>query len=187
MGGSTSNTKDSAGRRLGIKRWGAAEVRKGEIIAKQRGYKWHAGTNVYGSKDHSIHSTVEGTVAWSRDRYAYKKRNRIHVVPRETPNRQFPTPPAFVYHPEMYPELAEMNPAPFNFVIPKAQKKRVRSPLKLSCSVVSAPSLEATGYANLSALITPEAFSQHKGFAHDLLDLAEQERLQDELHVRVNK
>ena len=34
MGGSTSNTKDSAGRRLGIKRWGAAEVRKGEIIGE---------------------------------------------------------------------------------------------------------------------------------------------------------
>ena len=73
----------------------------------------------------------------------------------------------------MYPELAEMNPAPFNFVIPKAQKKRNRTPQKLSCSVVAAPSLDSTGYSDISALITPESFSQHKGFAYDLIDLAE--------------
>ena len=38
MAGSTNNKSDSAGRRLGIKKWGNAEVRKGNIIAKQRGY-----------------------------------------------------------------------------------------------------------------------------------------------------
>lgn len=90
MAGSTNNKSDSAGRRLGIKRWGNAEVRKGEIIAKQRGFKWHPGQNVKASKDHTIHAAVEGKVAWSRDRYAYKKRQRINVIPQETPNRQFP-------------------------------------------------------------------------------------------------
>ena len=74
MGGSTQNKRDSAGRRLGIKRWGAAEVRAGEIIAKQRGFKWHPGQNVHTGNDHTIHASVEGVVAWSRDTYAYKKR-----------------------------------------------------------------------------------------------------------------
>ena len=87
MAGSTNNTKDSAGRRLGIKRWGNSEVQKGDIIAKQRGFKWHPGNYVRSSKDHSIHSEVEGVVVWSRDRYSYKKRPRIHVIPQENPNR----------------------------------------------------------------------------------------------------
>ena len=87
MGGSTNNTKDSAGRRLGIKRWGAAEVRKGDILARQRGYKWHPGDNTKGTKDHTIHATTEGVMAWSKDKYSFKKRNRIHIIPRETPNR----------------------------------------------------------------------------------------------------
>lgn len=81
MAGSTQNTKDSAGRRLGIKRWGASEVRKGDIIAKQRGYKWHPGNNVHTGKDHTIHASVEGVVQWSRDQYSHHKRNRIHVIP----------------------------------------------------------------------------------------------------------
>merc|ERR1712086_198620 len=107
MGGNTTNKKDSAGRRLGIKKWGNSEVRKGDIIAKQRGLRWHPGNLVHVSKDHSIHASVEGQVAWSRDRYSHRKRHRIHVIPNETPNRNFPKPPPFVYHPEMYPELAE--------------------------------------------------------------------------------
>ena len=81
MAGSTSNKRDSAGRRLGIKRWGQAEVRKGEIIAKQRGHKWHPGNNIYSAKDHSLHAKVEGITVWSKDRYAYKKRSRVHVIP----------------------------------------------------------------------------------------------------------
>jgi len=120
MAGSTSNKKDSAGRRLGIKRWGASEVRKGDIIAKQRGFQWHPGNNVSVGKDHTIHASVEGVVTWSKDRYAFKKRPRIHVIPQETPNRQFPSPSPFMYHPELYPELAEHNPEPTNFVVPKS-------------------------------------------------------------------
>mgnify|MGYP000959226605 CR=1 FL=1 len=73
----------------------------------------------------------------------------------------------------MYPELAEMNPAPFSFVIPKAQKKRQRNPQKLSCSIVENPGLDSTGFVDISGLISPESFAQHKGFAKDLLDLEE--------------
>jgi len=172
MAGSTNNKKDSAGRRLGIKRWGKAEVRKGDIIAKQRGYKWHPGNNVHSGNDHTIHASVEGVVVWSKDRYAYKKRSRIHVIPQETPNRQFPSPAPFAYHPELYPELAEMNPTPYEFLIPRSSKKRTRSPRSLGCSVVANPSLEETGYLDVSKLIDSERFAQHRGFAYEKQDPA---------------
>ena len=171
MAGSTNNKRDSAGRRLGIKKWGNSEVRPGDIIAKQRGYKWHPGNHVHGGKDHTIHASVEGVIAWSRDRYSHRKRNRINVIPRETPNRQFPAPPAFVYHPEMYPELAEMNPQPVSFDIPKQQPKKQRNPRKLSCSHVAVPSQEATGYLNVSKLINPDTYAQNRDFASNRLDL----------------
>jgi ribosomal protein L27 len=119
MAGSTNNKRDSAGRRLGIKRWGAAEVRRGEMIARQRGHKWHPGQNVLSSKDHTIHATMEGKVAWSYDKYAYKKRPRINVIPQETPNRNLPSPAPFVFHPELFPDLAGYNPEPADFVIPR--------------------------------------------------------------------
>ena len=60
MGGSTNNKADSAGRRLGIKKWGhSAEIYKDNILLKQRGYKWHPGLHVYTTNDHTIHSKVE--------------------------------------------------------------------------------------------------------------------------------
>ena len=168
--GSTANKSDSAGRRLGIKRWGNSEVRPGDIIAKQRGYKWHPGNHVHAGKDHTIHSSVEGVIAWSRDRYSHRKRHRINVIPRETPNRQFPSPPAFVYHPEMYPELAEMNPIPFSFEIPKAKARRQRNPQTLSCSHVINPSLDSSGYIDVSKLINPAKYAQNRNYASNLLD-----------------
>ena len=67
MAGSTNNKKDSAGRRLGIKRWGAAEVRKGDILARQRGTKWHPGMHINMGKDHTLHAQYEGIIAWTRD------------------------------------------------------------------------------------------------------------------------
>ena len=47
MAGSTSNKKDSAGRRLGIKKFAAAETLDNEILARQRGLKWHPGDHVH--------------------------------------------------------------------------------------------------------------------------------------------
>ena len=154
MAGSTNNKKDSAGRRLGIKKWGRAEVLKGDILAKQRGFKWHPGHNVHTGKDHTIHASREGAVAWSRDSYAPRKRSRMHVVPMETPNRKLPTPPPFVYHPELYSELAAFNPTPTEFEIPKRKLKQVRTPNKLKLSIVDEPSTD-TGFIDVSKLITP--------------------------------
>mmetsp|Transcript_8514 Transcript_8514/g.14344 ORF Transcript_8514/g.14344 Transcript_8514/m.14344 type:complete len:136 (-) Transcript_8514:281-688(-) len=119
MAGSTNNKSDSAGRRLGIKKWGDAEVRKGQIIARQRGQHWHPGQNAYRSKDFTIHAGIEGKIAWSKDRYSLRKRSRINVVPQEIPNRMVIPPPPFVFHPELFPEKAATNPAPANLFVRK--------------------------------------------------------------------
>ena len=73
MGGSTNNKRDSAGRRLGLKKWGHDDaVFKNDIILRQRGHKWHPGMNVRSGSDHTLHSKIEGQLAWTRDRYTKK-------------------------------------------------------------------------------------------------------------------
>lgn len=61
-GGSSRNGRDSAGRRLGIKKFGGELVIPGNIIARQRGTKWWPGDNVGMGKDHTIFAMVEGNV-----------------------------------------------------------------------------------------------------------------------------
>ncbi|PLX37874.1 MAG: 50S ribosomal protein L27 [Hyphomicrobiales bacterium] len=63
-GGSSRNGRDTAGRRLGIKKYGGEHVIPGNIIARQRGTKWHPGDNVGMGKDHTLFATVEGTVTF---------------------------------------------------------------------------------------------------------------------------
>ena len=65
-GGSSRNGRDSAGRRLGIKKYGGEQVIPGNIIARQRGTKWHPGENVGLGKDHTIFATTEGRVKFQR-------------------------------------------------------------------------------------------------------------------------
>ncbi len=67
-GGSSRNGRDSAGRRLGIKKYGGEQVIPGNIILRQRGTKWHPGDNVGIGKDHTIFALVEGKVAFRRGR-----------------------------------------------------------------------------------------------------------------------
>ena len=78
-GGSSRNGRDSAGRRLGIKKYSGEIVIPGNIIARQRGTKWHPGENVGLGKDHTIFSLIEGSV-----KFAKKKKGRtfISVVPK---------------------------------------------------------------------------------------------------------
>ena len=60
MGGNTNNKKDSAGRRLGIKKWGHnAEIFRNDILLRQRGTKWNPGINTHMGLDHTIHASVE--------------------------------------------------------------------------------------------------------------------------------
>lgn len=61
-GGSSRNGRDSAGRRLGVKKFGSESVRSGGIIVRQRGTKWHPGSNVGIGKDHTLFALCDGTV-----------------------------------------------------------------------------------------------------------------------------
>jgi large subunit ribosomal protein L27 len=78
-GGSSRNGRDSAGRRLGVKKFGDQEVIAGNIIVRQRGTKWHAGANVGTGKDHTLFATVDGRVRFlTRAGRAY-----VSVVPAQ--------------------------------------------------------------------------------------------------------
>lgn len=73
-GGSSRNGRDSIGRRLGIKKFGGEAVVPGNIIARQRGTRWHPGSGVGIGKDHTLFALVEGKVA-----FANKAGGRIYV------------------------------------------------------------------------------------------------------------
>jgi len=61
-GGSSRNGRDSAGRRLGVKKFGGEKVIPGNIIIRQRGTKYHPGENVGIGKDHTIFALTDGQV-----------------------------------------------------------------------------------------------------------------------------
>lgn len=63
-GGSSRNGRDTAGRRLGVKKFGGEIVIPGNIIIRQRGTKYHPGDNVGIGKDHTIFALVDGVVAF---------------------------------------------------------------------------------------------------------------------------
>ena len=63
-GGSSRNGRDTAGRRLGVKKFGGEAVIAGNIIIRQRGTRWHPGTGVGLGKDHTIFALVDGNVSF---------------------------------------------------------------------------------------------------------------------------
>ena len=67
-GGSSRNGRDSAGRRLGVKKFGSEAVVPGNIIIRQRGTKYHPGLNVGMGKDHTIFSLIDGHVKFKEHR-----------------------------------------------------------------------------------------------------------------------
>ncbi|MDC6465547.1 50S ribosomal protein L27 [Pelagibacteraceae bacterium] len=77
-GGSSRNGRDSAGRRLGVKKYGGQLVIPGNIIVRQRGTKIHPGNHVGIGKDHSIFSLVKGKVHYKT---AKQKRTFVSVIP----------------------------------------------------------------------------------------------------------
>ncbi len=77
-GGSSRNGRDSAGRRLGIKKYGDEAVIPGNIIVRQRGTKYHPGENVGMGKDHTIFAKIDGKVSF---RTKAKNRTYVSVVP----------------------------------------------------------------------------------------------------------
>ena len=76
--GSSRNGRDSAGRRLGVKKFGGEAVVPGNIIVRQRGTKWWPGENVGMGRDHTIFATAEGRVSFHT---GLKGRTFISVAP----------------------------------------------------------------------------------------------------------
>jgi large subunit ribosomal protein L27 len=77
-GGSSRNGRDSAGQRLGVKLFGGQRCLAGNIIARQRGTKWHPGANVGLGKDHTLFALTDGRVEF---RTKAKGRVFVSVVP----------------------------------------------------------------------------------------------------------
>jgi large subunit ribosomal protein L27 len=77
-GGSSRNGRDSAGRRLGVKKYGGELVVPGNIIVRQRGTQFWPGQNVGMGKDHTIFATVDGNVQFHK---GLKNRTFISIVP----------------------------------------------------------------------------------------------------------
>ena len=77
-GGSSRNGRDSKGRRLGLKQYGGEIVIAGNIIARQRGTKWHPGANVGMGKDHTLFALTNGRVEF---RTKAKGRTFVSVLP----------------------------------------------------------------------------------------------------------
>jgi large subunit ribosomal protein L27 len=76
-GGSSRNGRDTAGRRLGVKRFGGEHVIPGNILVRQRGTQWHPGTGVGMGTDHTIFAVVDGKVE-----FATKQKGRVFVSVR---------------------------------------------------------------------------------------------------------
>ncbi len=77
-GGSSRNGRDSESKRLGVKRFGGQHVLSGNILVRQRGTKFHAGTNVGMGTDHTLFATIEGVVEFSKGRL---DRSFVSVIP----------------------------------------------------------------------------------------------------------
>lgn len=71
-GGSSRNGRDSAGRRLGVKKFGGQEAIAGNILVRQRGTKFYPGRNVGMGKDHTLFALVDGRVAFHEGKLGRK-------------------------------------------------------------------------------------------------------------------
>lgn len=78
--GSTDNGRDSKSKRLGVKLFGGQAARAGNIIIRQRGTKFHPGTNVNMGKDFTIHALVDGKVSFTKGR---KGRTFVNILPTD--------------------------------------------------------------------------------------------------------
>jgi large subunit ribosomal protein L27 len=77
-GGSSRNGRDSAGRRLGVKKFGGETVVGGNIIVRQRGTKYYPGANVGMGKDHTLFALTDGRVAFRDGKLG---RKHIQIMP----------------------------------------------------------------------------------------------------------
>ena len=83
--GSTNNGRDSKAKRLGLKKSDGQNVRAGQILIRQRGTKYHPGTNVKRGADDTLYASAEGVVKFQKKRVpnfhgALQQRTFVHVV-----------------------------------------------------------------------------------------------------------
>ena len=81
-GSSSKNGRDSAGKRLGVKRGDGQFVQSGTIIVRQRGSTFHPGENVGMGKDYTLFATIDGQVRFTHET---KSRKRVSVEPGSFP------------------------------------------------------------------------------------------------------
>jgi len=74
--GSSKNGRDSAGQRLGVKRFGGQHVTAGNILVRQHGTKFHPGKNVGMGRDYTLFALVDGKVVFER---LDKRRKKVSV------------------------------------------------------------------------------------------------------------
>ncbi|HEY1612190.1 MAG TPA: 50S ribosomal protein L27 [Rhizomicrobium sp.] len=79
-GGSSRNGRDSAGQRLGVKKFGGEAIEAGNIIVRQRGTKFHPGENVGMGRDHTLFALRDGKVTF---REGFKRRTFVSILPAE--------------------------------------------------------------------------------------------------------
>ena len=80
-GGSSRNGRDSAGQRLGVKKFGGEQVVAGNIIIRQRGTKFWPGQNCGMGRDHTLFATVDGAVQFTTKR---DNRTYVNIVPAQS-------------------------------------------------------------------------------------------------------
>lgn len=78
--GSSRNGRDSAGQRLGVKKFGSELVKAGNILIRQRGTRWHPGVNVGKGRDDTLFALCDGVVTFE---HKDKKRIQVSVYPAE--------------------------------------------------------------------------------------------------------
>lgn len=81
--GTSSNGRDSIGKRLGLKKFGGEKVLAGNIIIRQRGTKYHPGQGVGIGKDYTIFAKINGIVTFN---IGFKKRQFVSVIPKNSDN-----------------------------------------------------------------------------------------------------
>ena len=80
-GGSSRNGRDSAGQRLGVKKFGGEKVLAGNILVRQRGTKFHPGANVGLGRDHTLFATETGAVKFTTKR---GDKTYVSIIPAES-------------------------------------------------------------------------------------------------------
>lgn len=87
-GGTTQNGRDSIAKRRGVKRFGGQVVEAGEVLIRQKGYRFRPGRNTHVGKDWTIHASVKGIVAFSQKKRTSFSGSRawatfVHVEPEK--------------------------------------------------------------------------------------------------------